>query len=208
MKIKMINLEDFFDDKYRYVCKGGIGATGVITEKQMVTRFNSKKDVNGKIIGGKGIGSHFETEGNILSEIFGFDNDLFLGSGYNPHIYNSLSKEYRNVLGEIVVVKYINNETGNYILIYLPLQQETITENQFEALKYISLCVDEVAHKVSKPIQIFTTDRHKRVREINSMHYTIIPFLEGFIDDTYKQSLEDKKIIAEEELSLKNKVLK
>ena len=37
MKVETIDLEDFFDDKYRYLRNNGIGATGIITESQMVT---------------------------------------------------------------------------------------------------------------------------------------------------------------------------
>lgn len=38
MKIEIIDLEDFFDEKYKYSNNTGIGAEGIITQKQMVTR--------------------------------------------------------------------------------------------------------------------------------------------------------------------------
>ena len=200
MKVDMIDLEEFFSDKYRFAVDIGIGATGIITQSQMVTRFNSKSGyIKGKQII-KGDGNHFTEEGKILHDIFGFDEQLFLGFGYNPLLYDKLDKEHKKVLGEPIVVKYINNSTGNTIIIYLPLNQESLTDDQLAAIKYLNDCVEEASTRISKPIFITATDRHKRVKEINSLRNIIIPFLEKHIDNTYEQSVPDQNIIAQNEI--------
>jgi len=197
----MIDFEEFFDDKNKEIGGMGIGATGIITQNQMINRYNNYSNFNKCTI--KGIGSHFDTEGSIMSDIFGFNTKLFLGYGYNQNLYSSLDERKKRVLEEIVVLKYINNNTGKYTLIYLPNIQETVTEKQFEAIKYVGEKISEAGRKLRRPIRIIITDRKDKATEINSIKNYIIPFVEKRIDDTYEQSITDKNIIAEEEIGSK-----
>jgi len=201
MKVEMIDFEEFFDDKNKEIGGMGIGATGIITQNQMINRYNNYSNFNKCTI--KGIGSHFDTEGSIMSDIFGFNTKLFLGYGYNQNLYSSLDERKKRVLEEIVVLKYINNNTGKYTLIYLPNIQETVTEKQFEAIKYVGEKISEAGRKLRRPIRIIITDRKDKATEINSIKNYIIPFVEKRIDDTYEQSITDKNIIAEEEIGSK-----
>lgn len=202
MNIEMIDLEEFFDDKNKDIDGMGIGATGIITQSQMVTRYNNYSNFNkGKI---KGTGSHFNTEGMIMSEIFDFNANLFLGYGFDPNILNTLDKNHRKVLGEVAVIKYLNSSAGKYALIYLPIEQETITEKQLEALRYAGEEIANAGRKLRKPIKIVVTDRRNKATEINSIDYNIIPFLEKHINNDYEQSVPDKNIIAVEEIEIKN----
>jgi len=196
MKVEMIDFEEFFDDKNKEIGGMGIGATGIITQNQMINRYNNYSNFNKCTI--KGIGSHFDTEGSIMSDIFGFNTKLFLGYGYNQNLYSSLDERKKRVLEEIVVLKYINNNTGKYTLIYLPNIQETVTEKQFEAIKYVGEKISEAGRKLRRPIRIIITDRKDKATEINSIKNYIIPFVEKRIDDTYDQSITNKNIIAEE----------
>lgn len=201
MKVEMIDFEEFFDDKNKEIGGMGIGATGIITQNQMINRYNNYSNFNKCTI--KGIGSHFDTEGSIMSDIFGFNTKLFLGYGYNQNLYSSLDERKKRVLEEIVVLKYINNNTGKYTLIYLPNIQETVTEKQFEAIKYVGEKISEAGIKLRRPIKIIITDRKDKATEINSIKNYIIPFVEKRIDDTYEQSIPDENIIAEEEIGSK-----
>ena len=199
MKIEMIDLEKFFNDKYRNFDNNlGMCATGIITQKQMVTRIMKKE--------GNDIGTHFETEGSILSDIFGFDKKLFLGFGYNIKMYNELDEAHQKVLGESITITYISNSIGNTISIYLPEEQKSLTSDQMEAIKYLSDYIEEVSLKLNKPIVITGSDRKKEITEINSLRYKIIPFFENFIDDTYEQSIPDNNIVAKKDI--KEKTLK
>lgn len=202
MKVEMIDFEEFFDDKNKELGGMGIGATGIITQNQMINRYNNYSNFNDYSI--KGTGSHFDTEGNIMSDIFGFNTKLFLGYGYDQKLYSSLDERQKRVLGETVVLKYINNSTGKYVLIYLPNVQESVTEKQFEAIKYVGEKISEAGRKLRRPIRIIVTDRKDKATEINSMKNYIIPFLEKRIDDTYEQSITDENIIAEEEITTIN----
>ena len=194
MKVEMIDLEEFFNYKYK---KMNIGATGVITDSQMVTRFNNTTD--GQI--GKGL--HFDTECDILADIFDIDGKVFSGFGYDKEKYESIAKEYRRLLHELIVIKYLNNVNGNLVIIYLPLSHESLTSKQLEVFKYISTYYETVARKLRSQIKIMATNRHDEgVRETNTMRNKIIPYLEGFVDDNYKQSIEDKNIIAQKVLHL------
>ena len=72
-----------------------------------------------------------------------------------------------------------------------------------EVFKYISTYYETVARKLRSQIKIMATNRHDEgVRETNTMRNKIIPYLEGFVDDNYKQSIEDKNIIAQKVLHL------
>jgi hypothetical protein len=195
MNIEMIDLVDFFDDKYRNAGSMGLAAVGIITERQMVTRYTEATENNIK-----GTGNHFVTEGKIFNEIFGYNPELFLGFGYHPELYKKLDKDHRKALGEMCTIKYMNNATGNYIMIYLPSEQGTITENQLEMIRYIEKNIEEAKRNITRPIQIIVTDRKKSAKEINSMTYSILPFLEERINNDYKQSIPDKNIIAVEEI--------
>ena len=205
MKIEMIDLEEFFDDKNKNIGGMGIGATGVITQNQMINRYNNYSNFNKCTI--EGTGSHFDTEGSIMSDIFGFDPKLFLGYGYNQNLYRKLDSREKRALEETVVLKYINNSTGKYVLIYLPSVQQTVTENQLEAIKYVGEKISEAGRKLRRPIKIMITDRKNKETEINSVKNYILPFLEERIDDTYEQSITDENIIAEEELEKTGKRL-
>lgn len=205
MKIEMIDLVEFFDDKNKELGGMGIGATGIITQNQMINRYNDYSNFNKCNI--KGTGSHFDTEGSIMSDIFGYDRRLFLGYGYDQKLYSKLNLRQKRALGEMVVLKYINNSTGKYVLIYLPQTQETITEEQFEAIKYVGEKISEAGRKLRRPIKIMITDRKNKATEINSIRNYIIPFIESHIDDTYEQSIIDENIIAEEELGISGKRL-
>ena len=194
MKVENNDLElflsEFFNDKH---ISSDIGAVTVITEEQMVTVLNKEN----------GVGTHSEAEGSIMSDIFGFDENLFLPFGYNPKMYNCLDREHKKVLNEVVVIKYLNNVNGNLILLCLPIEQATITTEQLNAIKYLNQYVEKVVRKIRKPIKILATDRHNSgASEINSMKYKIIPYLEKHIDDTYKQSISDEKMVAQRVLTL------
>ena len=193
MNIEMIDLEEFFNDKYKNAGSMGLAAVGIITERQMVTRYTEATENNIK-----GTGFHFVTEGKIFNEIFGYNPELFLVFGYHPELYKKLDKDHRKALGEMCTIKYMNNATGNYIMIYIPVEQETITENQLEMIKYIGKKVEEVKRNLTRPIQIIVTDRKKSAKEINSMTNSILPFLEERINNDYKQSIEDINILGKE----------
>ena len=186
-----IDLVEFFDDRYRYIDnKMGIGGISIITQNQMVFRTTASLDDDIKIVG-----CHYEIEGSIMHEMFDFDKKLFLAFGVNPTLYKQLDDGHKKVLNEMLEVKYMNNGTGNNVIIYLPSRQNSITSNQLEVLKYISDCIEEAFIKLRRPIKVMATDRKKSMTEINSLKYNIIPFLENYIDDTYIQSVSDRIIV-------------
>ena len=196
LKINKFDLEEFFNDKYRYLNNNlGVGATSIITESQMITRFYNDPQ--------KPFVSNFEILGGILCDVFDFNPDLFLRFGYSPELYEKLDENHKSVLNEIVVVEYVNNIKGNYILIYLPSKTNTLTQEQFDAINYISECVDNIKYKLKMPIQVMATDRKRSAQEFNSLKYNILPFLKDYIDEKYKQSIPDCNIIASDDLKVK-----
>ncbi len=191
MKASIIDLEEFFKDKYRYQDNNlGFAATGVITNGQMVTRINDYP-------------THFMTEAEILHDIFDFDMNLFLSYGYNYPLYNQLEQKEKNTLTENVVIKYINNSTGNLILIYLPEKQGMITINHLKAIKYLDSFISDASWKISRPIKIIVTDRKKKAVEMNSLKNSIIPFCEERLTDSFEPVIPDKHIIATEDIEEK-----
>lgn len=201
MKVEMFDLEEFYNPKYRSL-DNGLGPIGVsiITAKQMVSRTNATMDESRKVVG-----SHFEVEGSILSDIFGFDKELFSGFGFNDGKHQELDEAHKKVLNELVTIKYMNNSTGNHILIYLPYHK-TITSNQYEVLKWLGEYVEETFRKTRRPISIMVTDRKTSAKAFNSFDYNILPYLEEHIDDTFVQSVSDENIIAENELFKQKKL--
>ena len=75
MYIDDFDLISFFDDKYKTIKakdnvthNDGIGATGIITQKQCIFRINEPaKDSNNNLI--VGLGTHYEEEDKIYKEI-------------------------------------------------------------------------------------------------------------------------------------------
>lgn len=200
MKVETIDLEDFFDDKYRYLRNNGIGATGIITESQMVTRVNSD-DSHGEEF--RGVGYHEETKIAIIRDIFGFDDVLDNGIGYYDRdmVEFDMSREFKEMLKEVVEIKYFNNDYGNVIVIYLPKKNMSLTSSQLEAIEYLGQKIEEVSSNLSQDITVYAIAGEKNAEEINGVSETIVPFLSHYIDNTLEQSIKDKYILAKEDVT-------
>lgn len=204
MKVEMIDLEKFFDDKYRYIKNTGIGATGVITDNQMVVRFNESEE---NLYGEKYdyVGSHDEERIAIVRDIYGLDDVLDNGLDYfDPDIVlYDMNDDFKKILNEVVRVRFINNQSGNSIIIELPKVQNSLTSNQLEALAYLNKQVKKASQNLSTPIEVYAADCDytNYAEETNSLEESIIPFLSNYIDNSYMMSMEDKNLIAKEEVN-------
>jgi hypothetical protein len=202
MKVQMIDLKEFFDDKYRSLKNKGIGATGIITQKQMVTRKNSPEmdyDIDKNV---EGLGSHNENKIAIIRDIFNLPDILDNGLGYfDPDIVAlDMTDEYKNMFNEVIDVFYTNSEAGNKIVIFLPKKQNSITKEQIDAVRYMGECIRKTAETNNIEIEVYASDGNTYVEEINSTEEKIIPYLERYLDNYYKMSMEDQNIIATEDV--------
>ena len=201
MKIDMIDLEDFFSDEYRYAKNKGIGATGIITTKQMVTRFNREEmdyDIDKMV---SGLGSHEEQKIAIVRDIFGFDDVLDNGLDYyDPDLVGmDLDDNYKKMMNEVIEIKYMNNSAGNTIVIFLPKTSGVLTTEQLEAINYMGTKIEEFSETTGEDVEIHVTDGTTYEESVNSIQ-PIMSYLYTRVDDSYTQSIEDKNVLAEKNL--------
>ena len=153
------------------------------------------------------MGLHEEEKISIIRDIFGLPDILNTGLNYyEPDLVkDEMTEEYKKVIDEVIEIKYINNESGNKIIIFLPKKQNSVTYNQIETIKYLGNKLKELQENKNTEIDIYVTDGNTYKEEKNSISKEIIPYLEKHLDDSYQMSIEDKNIIAEEEI---NKIVK
>lgn len=208
MKVEMIDLEEFFNDKYKFTNNTGIGATGIITQNQMVTRFNETKTdrFTGNAV--RGLGPHDEEVIAIIRDIFAFNDILDNGLGYYDAdiVKDDLDENYQKMINETIQINYVNCEGGNIVSIHLPKTQQSLTTNQLDMIKYLGKEIEKTATSVDDNIVIYATDGKNFVQEENTIKSVIIPYLSSYVNDSYKQSIDDVNILGIEKSINTNKI--
>ena len=204
MKVELIDLKEFFDDKYRHVNGMGIGATGIITTNQMVNRFNEPdidKNTNQVVNGAK---SHSEEQIAITRDIYDFEDVLGPGKFDLDTTLEKMNPDFKRMLEENVQIRYINSSSGNAVVIFIPTNSDYISSSQLEAIKFIGKEIEEVAPQLSKPVQVIagSLSTGEQVESINCISEEMLSFLENYIDDSYVPYMEDVNILAERDIKV------
>ena len=202
MKVELIDLKEFFDDKYRHVNGMGIGATGIITTNQMVNRFNEPdidKNTNQVVNGAK---SHSEEQIAITRDIYDFEDVLGPGKFDLDTTLEKMNPDFKRMLEENVQIRYINSSSGNAVVIFIPTNSDHISSSQLEAIGLLGKEIEEVAPQLSEPIQVIagSLSTGEQVESINCISEEMLSFLENYIDDSYVPYMEDANILAERDI--------
>ena len=202
MKVELIDLKEFFDDKYRHVNGMGIGATGIITTNQMVNRFNEPdidKNTNQVVNGAK---SHSEEQIAITRDIYDFEDVLGPGEFDLDTTLEKMNPDFKRMLEENVQIRYINSSSGNAVVIFIPTNSDHISSSQLEAIGLLGKEIEEVAPQLSEPIQVIagSLSTGEQVESINCISEEMLSFLENYIDDSYVPYMEDANILAERDI--------
>lgn len=185
---EILDYNSFYDSKYKTFNGGeGIGATGVLTTKQMVTRWNAA-GIDKKLKQVRPyIGSHHETELKIIREIYGFDSDY---SDENIHVLEKYTLKELELLQSPIYFRFVNSQADSRLIVSLPFMNP-ITSNQIEVLYQIE---ESLKKYKNKNIIISTAGDNGQIEANN----TLIPVIEEamkFIDNSYIPEIEDKNII-------------
>lgn len=204
MKVELIDLKEFFDDKYRHVNGIGIGATGIITTNQMVNRFNEPdidKNTNQVVNGAK---SHSEEQIAITRDIYDFEDVLGPGEFDLDTTLEKMNPDFKRMLEENVQIRYINSSSGNAVVIFIPTNSDYISSSQLEAIELLGKEIEEVAPQLSKPVQVIagSLSTGEQVESINCISEEMLSFLENYIDDSYVPYMEDVNILAERDIKV------
>ena len=204
MKVELIDLKEFFDDKYRHVNGIGIGATGIITTNQMVNRFNEPdidKNTNQVVNGAK---SHSEEQIAITRDIYDFEDVLGPGKFDLDTTLEKMNPDFKRMLEENVQIRYINSSSGNAVVIFIPTNSDYISSSQLEAIELLGKEIEEVAPQLSKPVQVIagSLSTGEQVESINCISEEMLSFLENYIDDSYVPYMEDVNILAERDIKV------
>ena len=204
MKVELIDLKEFFDDKYRHVNGMGIGATGIITTNQMVNRFNEPdidKNTNQVVNGAK---SHSEEQIAITRDIYDFEDVLGPGEFDLDTTLEKMNPDFKRMLEENVQIRYINSSSGNAVVIFIPTNSDYISSSQLEAIELLGKEIEEVAPQLSKPVQVIagSLSTGEQVESINCISEEMLSFLENYIDDSYVPYMEDVNILAERDIKV------
>ncbi len=202
MKVELIDLKEFFDDKYRHVNGIGIGATGIITTNQMVNRFNEPdidKNTNQVVNGAK---SHSEEQIAITRDIYDFEDVLGPGEFDLDTTLEKMNPDFKRMLEENVQIRYINSSSGNAVVIFIPTNSDHISSSQLEAIELLGKEIEEVAQQLSEPVQVIagSLSTGEQVESINCISEEMLSFLENYIDDSYVPYMEDVNILAERDI--------
>ena len=202
MKVELIDLKEFFDDKYRHVNGMGIGAIGIITTNQMVNRFNEPdidKNTNQVVNGAK---SHSEEQIAITRDIYDFEDVLGPGKFDLDTTLEKMNPDFKRMLEENVQIRYINSSSGNAVVIFIPTNSDYISSSQLEAIELLGKEIEEVAPQLSKPVQVIagSLSTGEQVESINCISEEMLSFLENYIDDSYVPYMEDANILAERDI--------
>ena len=179
MKVELIDLKEFFDDKYRHVNGMGIGATGIITTNQMVNRFNEPdidKNTNQVVNGAK---SHSEEQIAITRDIYDFEDVLGPGKFDLDTTLEKMNPDFKRMLEENVQIRYINSSSGNAVVIFIPTNSDHISSSQLEAIGLLGKEIEEVAPQLSEPIQVIagSLSTGEQVESINCISEEMLSFL-------------------------------
>ena len=204
MKVELIDLKEFFDDKYRHVNGMGIGATGIITTNQMVNRFNEPdidKNTNQVVNGAK---SHSEEQIAITRDIYDFEDVLGPGEFDLDTTLEKMNPDFKRMLEENVQIRYINSSSGNAVVIFIPTNSDYISSSQLEAIELLGKEIEEVAPQLSKPVQVIagSLSTGEQVESINCISEEMLSFLENYIDDSYVPYMEDVNLLAERDIKV------
>ena len=204
MKVELIDLKEFFDDKYRHVNGMGIGAIGIITTNQMVNRFNEPdidKNTNQVVNGAK---SHSEEQIAITRDIYDFEDVLGPGKFDLDTTLEKMNPDFKRMLEENVQIRYINSSSGNAVVIFIPTNSDYISSSQLEAIELLGKEIEEVAPQLSKPVQVIagSLSTGEQVESINCISEEMLSFLENYIDDSYVPYMEDVNILAERDIKV------
>ena len=186
--VSLIDLIDFFDDKYRNIGETnfGIGATGIITTKQMIenlNEYNNKEEVQWQ-------GAHEDQRDELDRRIFKLPSEY---SSRNINSSNLLTKLQRKQIRERIWIRYQNCPLGNLIHIQFPEFRNSYTTNEIRAIKLLYTRVQCEQERISKPVKFSFFGDNYQGKKIDE----ILKDLESNKDDTYVSPVSDETIIAE-----------
>lgn len=197
MQSELINLEKFFNDKYRNINGVGIGAVSIITQYQTVTRYTESgiDQISKRMV--KGCGRHETTKNLILQDIFELPQGI--AERFQPQYYKALQKmsaEEARIKDEVVEIDYINSSSGNIIIIKIPTYQKSITTRQLLEIANILEQAEQVSCILTQPIKIWVGIKNKTLVLEKINKNKVILFLKKFIDDSYTQTIKDINILS------------
>ena len=149
MKLEKLDLLTFFKDEYGMVNGGeGIGASGVITNLQMINVVNVDGDLY--LADRWGVGSHYDTYVTIFKLIYDLgDNDIW---------NKSSSKEKKliidKILDEVISIRYVNQyerSSEKYIIIKIP---PFISMSQFDDLVILNELFESCMKKYKISVKV------------------------------------------------------
>ena len=189
-----IDFGEFFDSKYKNVNGLGIGAVGVITDKQIVVRVNGdgidKK--TGKIVAG--LGRHSINFSEILTEIYDLPEGLDKTYESNYRALQQMTDDEKKIKQEVIRIDFANSSSNNTMVIYMP-KLKKITSAQLYEIEQLLYSLQDISASLSRPIYVACGSEEDNIDVEDFNIEQIISFLERFVDDSCYQTVEDKNII-------------
>lgn len=170
----------------------------------MVTRMNNygiDRNTGERYIG---LASHEEQKLAIIRDIFNLPDVLDTGIDYFDSDLIELTPEYKILINEVIEIRYTNSPNNYRVLIFFPKNNKGINTNQLNALKLLSKKIEEVSKMMPYDIDISFKDGDVILEETNSLDNSIIPYVEKYLNDSYKLSYEDVNLIPKEELEVQS----
>lgn len=217
MQLENLDFYEFYKDEYSKIDRGfGIGASGIITPKQMINVINVT-DNNKKELYGWAQGGHQQTFYEIIKHIYNLDED---------NDWNSTSELARETILNRLVLKmihihYINWSSINnkYIIIYLPAY---ITKSQCDNLLNLNKKIKELSKNykirvdlhingyIFNPIQkeIFKEESFDNNSKNNIIEAIKYLNKHNRIDDEKSKQIYDESLLKKERIFSQSKIVK
>lgn len=172
-----LDLNEFFKDEYKRLNHSeGIGASGIITNNQIINVYNDPKVDKKTGIEYLGLGDHIDVLDRLVKDIYNVDS-------------NYLEKYYE----EMITIKYWNCPYSKIILFYLP---KIITELEFNNLVSLDEYYKEVFNNHEIQVAAFTYGNN--IREYGPEIQTtsklgpILEYANERVDKTLKREKQEK----------------
>lgn len=185
--VSLIDLIEFFDDKYRNIGRTnfGVGATSIITTKQMIEKLNECNNMEKA----QWQGAHEDQRDELDRIVFNLPQEY---NSRNIESLNLLTKSQRKQLRDRIWIRFQNCPLGNFIHIKFSEFRNTFTTNEIRALKLLYTRVQCEQERISKPVKISILGDNYKGKKIEE----VLKDLELHKDDTYASPVSDEKIIA------------
>ena len=138
-----LDLNEFFKEEYQKLnYSEGIGASGIITENQIINVYNDPKVDKKTGIEYLGLGDHIDILDRLVKDIYNTDS-------------NYLEKYYE----EMITIKYWNCPYSKIIMLLLP---KIITEDEYNNMRLLNNYYKEIFNNHKIQVAAFTYGNNVR----------------------------------------------